>query len=69
MAATKTTRKEIHTVPTDKGWANRAKNYRRISNHRTKALAEKAGRKLAIERHADHIVHKSDGSVASARSY
>ena len=25
-------RKEVHTVPTDKGWANRAANHRRISN-------------------------------------
>ena len=68
MAARKP-RKEVHTVPTDKGWANRAKNNRKISNHRTKALAEKAGRKVAMKRHALHIVHKSDGSVASKRSY
>ncbi len=62
-------RKEVHTVPTDKGWANRAANHRRISNHRTKALAEKAGRKVAMARNALHIVHKSDGSVATSRSY
>ena len=62
-------RREVHTVPTDKGWANRAKNNRKISNHRTKALAEKAGRKVAKARSALHVVHKSDGSVASKRSY
>jgi len=62
-------RKEVHTVPTEKGWANRAANHRRISNHRTKSLAEKAGRKVAMARHALHIVHKSDGSVATTRSY
>jgi hypothetical protein len=62
-------RKEVHTVQTDKGWANRAANHRRISNHRTKALAEKAGRNVAVARHALHIVHKSDGSIASTRSY
>jgi hypothetical protein len=62
-------RKEVHTVPTDKGWANKAANHRRISNHRTKALAEKAGRKVAIERGADHVVHKSDGVIARTTSY
>jgi hypothetical protein len=62
-------RPEVHTVPTDKGWANKAANHRRISNHRTKSLAEKAGRKVAQARHALHIVHKSDGSVATKRSY
>lgn len=62
-------RPEVHTVPTEKGWANKAKNNRRISNHRTKALAEKAGRKVAQARGALHFVHKSDGSVATKRSY
>ena len=62
-------RKEVHTVPTEKGWANRAKNYRRISNHRTKALAEKAGRKVAMARGAIHVIHKSDGTIAAKRSY
>ena len=62
-------RKPRKEVQTDKGWATRAKHNRRISNHRTKALAEQAGRKVAIKRHALHIVHKSDGSVATKRSY
>jgi hypothetical protein len=58
----------VNTVPTDKGWANRA-GTRPISNHRTKTLAQKAGRKQAIERRAMHVIHKQDGSVASKHSY
>lgn len=62
-------RKQVHTVSTDKGWRNKAGNNRPISNHRTKALAAKAGRKVAIEREAEHVIHKSDGSVATSRYY
>lgn len=61
--------KMVLTVSTDKGWRNKAGNNRSISNHRTKKLAEKAGRKLAIERKALHVVHNSDGSVARKVSY
>jgi hypothetical protein len=61
--------KQVHTVPTDKGWRNKAGNNRPISNHRTKKLAEKAGRKHAIKRKAVHVVHNSDGSVARTVSH
>ena len=59
---------EIHTKPGDKGWRNTA-GTRHLSNHKTKALAEKAGRKAAMARGGDHIVHKQDGSVARKVSY
>ncbi len=60
---------EIHTKPGPKGgWRNTA-GTRHLSNHRTKALAEKAGRKAAIKRGGDHVVHKQDGSVARRASY
>ena len=61
--------KQVHTVPTDKGWRNKAGNNRPISNHKNKKLAEKAGRKVAIERRAIHIVHNTDGSVNRKVSY
>jgi hypothetical protein len=54
-------RREVHTVVTEKGWANKAANGHKLSN-RTKSLAEKAGRKAAIARSALHIVHKQDGT-------
>ncbi len=61
--------KQVLTVPTDKGWRNKAGNNRPISNHRTKKLAVKAGRKLAMERKAVHVVHNTDGSVQRKVSY
>jgi hypothetical protein len=61
--------KQVHTVPTEKGWRNNAGNGHKISAHRTKALAEKAGRKLAMERKGIHVIHKSDGSVARKVSH
>jgi hypothetical protein len=60
---------KVLTVSTDKGWRNKAGNNRPISNHRTKKLAEKAGRKLAMERSALHIVHNTDGTVQRKVSY
>jgi hypothetical protein len=60
--------RQVHTVPSDKGWRNKA-GTRPISNHRTKALAQKAGRKQAIERKAQHVIHKSNGSVDVTRTY
>ena len=59
---------EIHTKPGTKGWRNTA-GTRHLSNHRTKSLAEKAGRKVAMGRQGEHIVHKQDGSVARKTSY
>ena len=60
--------RQVHTVPAEKGWRNRA-GTRPISNHRTKALARKAGRKQAIERKAEHLIHRRDGSVGERHSY
>lgn len=62
--ATKTKEKEIHTVPTGKGWANRAGTYT-ISKHKKKQLAVKKGRKIASVRDAKLVIHKQDGSVAA----
>jgi hypothetical protein len=59
---------EIHTKPGPKGWRNTA-GTRHLSNHKTKALAEKAGRKVAMKRSGAHVVHKQDGSVSRKASY
>lgn len=59
----KSKKKEIHTVPTDKGWANRAGTHT-FSKHKKKELAVKRGRKIANERDAKLVIHKQDGSIA-----
>jgi Uncharacterized protein conserved in bacteria (DUF2188) len=61
-------RKEVHTVPTDKGWANKAGN-RTLSNHQKKETAQQAGRKQAIDRKAEHVIHKKDGTIGEKNSY
>ena len=61
-------RKEVHTVPTDVGWANKAGN-RTLSNHRKKETAQVAGRKHAIQRKAEHVIHKKDGTIGAKNSY
>lgn len=61
--ATQTKQKEIHTMATDNGWANRAGTYT-LSRHKKKELAVKRGRKFAKERKARLVVHKQDGSIA-----
>lgn len=61
-------RNDVHTVPTDKGWANTAGN-RTHSNHQKKATAREAGRKQAIDRKAEHVIHSKDGTIAQKNSY
>lgn len=60
--------REVHTRPTEKGWANRAGTYT-ISRHRKKGPAQQAGRSQAIERQALHVIHRRDGSVGEQHSY
>jgi len=61
--AKQTKQKEIHMVPTESGWANRAGTYT-LSRHKKKELAVKRGRKIANERNARLVIHKQDGSIA-----
>jgi hypothetical protein len=62
------TRKSVHTVPKGNGWANESGG-RTLSNHRTKAAAQKAGRREAIKRQAEHVIHKKDGKIGGSNSY
>lgn len=62
------TRGAVHTVPSGSGWANKA-NGRVLSEHRTKANAEDAGRKQAIRRETEHVIHKSGGEIGERNSY
>jgi len=60
---------EVHTVPDKKyGWANE-ENGKVISRHRTKAVATREGRKLAVGEEAEHFIHKKDGTIGQKNSY
>lgn len=57
-------KKNIHTVPTNDGWANRREDAERASStHATKAEAQEAGRATAKKDGVEHLVHKKDGTI------
>lgn len=63
-------KRPIHTVPTDKGWANkRAGSDRASRTFDTKADAEEAGRATAAQSRTEHISHRKDGTIGDRRSY
>ena len=62
-------KKEVHTVPKGNGWANETAGGSVISNHRRKDTAQAAGRKQAISRKAEHVIHKKDGTIGTKNSY
>lgn len=40
-----------------------------LSNHQKKDTASAAGRKEAIAREAEHVIHKVDGTIGEKNSY
>lgn len=60
----------VHTVPnpSGKGWLNEAGS-ETISNHRLKEPAKAVGRKEAIERKTEHVIHNKDGRIGEKNSY
>jgi hypothetical protein len=57
-------KKNIHTVPTEDGWANRREGGKRASStHNTKAEAQAAGRAAAKKDGVEHLIHKKDGTI------
>lgn len=63
-------KKNIHTVPTDDGWANRREGAKRASStHATKAEAQAAGRTAAKKDGVEHLIHKRDGTIGNRNSY
>jgi [ribosomal protein S5]-alanine N-acetyltransferase len=63
-------KKNIHTVPTEDGWANRREGGKRASStHDTKAEAQAAGRAAAKKDGVEHLIHKKDGTIGDRNSY
>lgn len=60
----------IETYYEDGDWKNRPQgNQRATSRHETKAEATKAGRAMARDRRAEHIIKKMDGTIGERNSY
>jgi hypothetical protein len=63
-------KKNIHTVPTEDGWANRREGAKRASStHDTKAEAQAAGRAAAKKEGVEHLIHKKEGTIGDRNSY
>jgi hypothetical protein len=63
-------KKDVHTVPTKDGWANRREGSTRASSkHATKAEAQAAGRDTAKNDGVEHLIHKKDGTIGERNSY
>lgn len=61
-------KKTVHTVPNNKNWQNKVDGVV-VSNHKTKANAEKAGRLKAKQLETEHVVHNRDGRIGEKNSY
>lgn len=60
----------VHTVPHDKGWANKRAGANKVSKvYRTKAEAQRAGRLTAMRDKVEHIIHTADGKIGERNSY
>ena len=60
----------IHTVPASGRWENkRAGEDTALSRHETKQEAVETGRAQAMRDHAEHIIHKEDGTIGERNSY
>ena len=67
---TRSTSKQIHTIHRPGGWGNKSAGASRVSKvYTTKAQAQSAGRKTAINQKAEHIIHNMDGRIGLRNSY
>lgn len=66
----RSTAKQIHTVRRPGGWGNKSAGATKVAKiFTTKAQAQAAGRKTAINQKAEHVIHNLDGKIGSLNSY
>ena len=61
-------KKPIHTVPTQTGWANK-QGGKVTSGHRTKVAAQTEGHRQAVCNQTEHVVHNKNGQIGIKNSY
>lgn len=61
-------RKDVHTVPSGKGWANKVGG-EVVSTHRLKENAVERGRDIARHNHGEHLIHNQNGRIGRRNSY
>jgi hypothetical protein len=65
-----TTKKDIHVVPHDKGWATRKEGSERAGGvYPTKDEALKQGREQAQREKVELVIHRKDGKIQDSDSY
>lgn len=63
-------KKNIHVVPTDSGWAVKREGQNRpLSQHRTQNNADKAGRPIARRDQVELVTHGRDGRIRDKDSF
>ncbi|MEU4678625.1 DUF2188 domain-containing protein [Micromonospora sp. NPDC023737] len=61
---------DIETYHEDGQWKNRPEgNQRASSTHGSKVEAEAAGRQTAVQRDAEHVIKKQDGTIGEKNTY
>jgi Uncharacterized protein conserved in bacteria (DUF2188) len=61
---------DIETYYEDGQWKNRPQgNTRASSTHDTKAEAQAAGRRMAIDRGVEHVIKRQDGTIQATNTY
>lgn len=61
-------KKDVHTVPNGTNWANKV-NGQVVSTHRLKEPAVAAGRRVALQNEAEHLIHNLNGQIGRRNSY
>jgi hypothetical protein len=63
-------KKEVHTVPNPNGsgWANEVSG-KIISEHHKQSTAIEEGRRQAIRRETEHVIHNREGKIREKNSY
>lgn len=65
-----TTKKDIHVVPHDKGWATRKEGSERAGGvYPTKAEALNRGRQQAEREKVELVIHRKDSVIQDSDSY
>lgn len=63
-------KKDIHVVPHDKGWATRKEGSERASGvYPTKDMALKHGRDQAQREKVEVVIHRKDGKIHDSDSF
>lgn len=68
MGGSVASRKPVHTVPYNNGWANK-QGGELLSKHHTKSAAQDKGRSIAKAAHTEHVVHNTNGQIGTKNSY